>query len=540
MAERTGAEVLVSQLAARGVKRFFGVPGGDCSLDLIDAAERAGIRFVLTKTEDSAAIMAGVTAELTGSLGVLMTTRGPGLANAANGVAWAALDRAPLLVISDGYETDQAYVSHQRFDQSALMAPLVKGALRLDDTALLGKLPALLDAAQSAPAGPVYLEVTGRGVRPKLADAGAAPGPTLAAPPALDRNAVIEARAMLAAATRPAIIAGLQARNPRAQAGLRKLAERWRCPVYLTYMAKGAVADADPRLAGSYIGGAGEAPTLKAADAIVMYGADPIEFPPQPWKYGAPVIDLTRYPVDRHYFTAKVSLVGDLGVAAAELATAVEGSAWTPDDLAGARAEIHRRAHAGGGAAITPQSIVEAAAGADGAAAARARVTVDAGAHMLSVLALWQAREANDVLISRGLATMAFALPAAIGASLVDPDRPVIAFTGDGGLMMCAGELATAAELGCRLTVVVFNDASLAMIGVKQRQRKFPAAGVDYARPTDFATVARGFGCRGYRVEKGGELAPALADAMRGAGPALVDVVLDPAPYNEQLRALRG
>jgi acetolactate synthase-1/2/3 large subunit len=88
--------------------------------------------------------------------------------------------------------------------------------------------------------------------------------------------------------------------------------------------------------------------------------------------------------------------------------------------------------------------------------------------------------------------------------------------------------------------VVVFNDSSLAMIGVKQRQRKFPAAGVDYAQATDFAAVARGFGCRGYRVEKGGDLAPALADAMRGAGPAVVDVVLDPAPYDEQLRALRG
>jgi acetolactate synthase-1/2/3 large subunit len=535
MPERTGAEVLVAHLAARGVKRFFGVPGGDCSLDIIDAAERAGIRFVLTKAEDAAAIMAGVTAALDGSLGVLMTTRGPGLANATNGIAWAALDRAPLLVISDGYENEQAYVSHQRFDQFALMAPLCKGALRLDDPAALAKLPALLDAAQSVPAGPVYLEVTGRGVRPKVGD-GAVPGPKLAPPPALDPNKLVEARALLAAATRPAIIAGLQCRDARAQAGLRRLAEQWRCPVYLTYMAKGAVAD--PHAAGSYIGGAGEEATLRAADAIVMYGADPIEFLPQPWKYATPVVDVTRYAVDRHHFTPKVSLVGDLGTAAAELASAVEGSGWTPGELAGARAEIHRRAHAGGGAAVTPQSIVEAAAAADGAATAR--VTVDAGAHMLSVLALWEAREVNDVLISRGLATMAYALPAAIGAALVDPQRPVIAFTGDGGLMMCAGELATAAELGLRLTVVVFNDSSLAMIGVKQRQRKFPAVGVDYARPTDFAAVAKGFGCRGYRVEKGGDLGPALADALRGTGPAVVDVVLDPTPYNEQLRALRG
>ena len=537
MPERTGAEVLVAHLAARGVKRFFGVPGGDCSLDLIDAAERSGIRFVLTKTEDSAAIMAGVGAGLDGSLGVLMTTRGPGLANAANGIAWASLDRAPLLVISDGYENEQAYVSHQRFDQFALMAPLVKGSLRFDHPAALAELPALLDAAQSAPAGPVYLEVTGKGVRPGAGN-GAVPGPKPAPPPALDANGLVEARALLAAARRPAIIAGLQCRDARAQAGLRRLAAKWRCPVYLTYMAKGAVGDADPHAAGSYIGGAGEEATLKAADAIVMYGADPIEFLPQPWKYAAPVVDLSRYPAGRRHFTPKVSLVGDLGVAASELASAVEASSWTPDELAEAKAEIHRRAHAGGGAAVTPQSIVEATATTAGAATAR--VTVDAGAHMLSVLALWQAREVHDVLISRGLATMAFALPAAIGASLVDPDRPVIAFTGDGGLMMCAGELATAAELGCRLTVVVFNDSSLAMIGVKQRQRKFAAAGVDYGRSTDFAAVAKGFGCRGYRVEKGGELGPALDEAMRGTGPALVDVVVDPAPYNEQLRALRG
>jgi acetolactate synthase-1/2/3 large subunit len=103
--------------------------------------------------------------------------------------------------------------------------------------------------------------------------------------------------------------------------------------------------------------------------------------------------------------------------------------------------------------------------------------------------------------------------------------------------MMCAGELATAPSLGCRLTVVVFNDSSLAMIGVKQRQRKFPAAGVDYAsRP--ISPRSRRVGCRGYRVEKGEDLGRAR-QAMRGAEPAVVDVVVDPAPYNEQLRAAR-
>ena len=536
MAERTGAEVLVSHLAARGVKRFFGVPGGDCSLDLIDAAARAGIRFVLTKTEDSAAIMAGITAGLDGSLGVLMTTRGPGLANATNGVAWAALDRAPLLVISDGYENEQAYVSHQRFDQFALMAPLVKGALRLDDPGALARIPALLDAAQSAPGGPVYLEVTGNGVRPRVPDAGAAPGPKVAKPPALDSNKLVEARAMLAAATRPAIIAGLQVRDARAQAGLRLLAAQWRCPVFLTYMAKGAVAD--PHAAGSYIGGAGEEATLKAADAIIMYGADPIEFPPQPWKYAAPVLDLTRYPVDRHYFEPKVSLVGDLAAAAAELETAVEGSAWTKDELAAARAEIYRRAHAGGGAAVTPQSIVEAAAAVEGSAA-RAGHRRCRRAHAFGARALAGARGRRGADLARARDH---------GVRAAGRDRRVARRSGSAGDRFHRRRRPDDVRGGARhrgRARLPAHRRRLQRLEPRDDRREAAPAEIPGGRrglrqSTDFAAVAKGFGCRGYRVEKGEDLGPKLAEAMRGAGPAVVDVVVDPAPYNEQLRALRG
>jgi acetolactate synthase-1/2/3 large subunit len=134
---------------------------------------------------------------------------------------------------------------------------------------------------------------------------------------------------------------------------------------------------------------------------------------------------------------------------------------------------------------------------------------------------------------------MGFALPAAIGSALADPDRPVVAFTGDGGLMMCTGELGTAAQYGCKLVVVVFNDASLTLIAAKQRRRQLPGDGVDFS-PADFASVAKGFGCAAFRVERPEDLGPALKSAFASKGPALVDVVVNPHAYHAQIISLRG
>jgi acetolactate synthase-1/2/3 large subunit len=158
---------------------------------------------------------------------------------------------------------------------------------------------------------------------------------------------------------------------------------------------------------------------------------------------------------------------------------------------------------------------------------------------MLPVLHLWDCLEPRQALISRGLATMGFALPAAIGSCLAEPDRPVVAFTGDGGLMMCLGELGTAVQAGCKPVVVVFNDSSLALIGDKQRRRQFAKAGVDFS-PTDFSRIADGFGWAAYRVANQAQLADAVSRAFAADGPALIDVEIDADAYHEQIMALRG
>jgi acetolactate synthase-1/2/3 large subunit len=535
--KQSGAAALIAQFKARGVSHIYGVPGGDCSLDIISAAESAGIRFVLSRGENSAAMMAAAAYQVSGKLGVVLTTRGPGIANGVNGVACAMLDRCGIVIISDGYENEQAFVSHQRFDQQRMLEPVVKGSLRVDSTAALPALGRLLDLALASPAGPVYLEVTGQGMRNDVASLAlplqpaAPPEPTACLP-----SGIAAARKLMASARRPVIIAGLQTRSPGAAEGLRALAARWQCPVLSTYMGKGALPDADPLMVGHFMAGGAEDETMKSADLILAYGADPIELLPKRWPYEAPVIDLFTYPFPRNHYVPAVALVGDIGAAAAALSQGLPRSRWKADEVRALKAHMRERATALAPGAITPTLLARSVCA---KLSSDTRVTVDAGAHMLPVLAFFKASRPYDVLVSRGLATMAYALPSAIGAALTDPERPVVACTGDGGLMMCAGELATAAQAGCKLTVVVFNDSAIAMIGVKQNQRGFERQGMDYSK-SDFAAVARGFGCEALRVEDPAQLDDALDKALAAPGPVLVDVVVDPATYGSQIKSLRG
>lgn len=528
------ADALAKRLAQHGVKRIWGVPGGDCSLDILDAAQRHGIHFVLTRAEGGAAMMAMADAQLTGAPGVILTTRGPGLSNAANGIACASLDRVPLLVIADGHETDMGHVSHQRYDQMALMAPITKAQSALESSDPVAELDRLVEIALSGPPGPVYLELVGQRVRPPFVSP-ERPVPARPQPPAPQPEALAAARAVLGRAKRPIIIAGQQAREAGAAAGLRWLASQWEAPVLTTCMGKGALSDRHEWLLGPFISGAAEDPMLRAADCILLYGADHIEFMPKKWAYaGTPVVELTTHAMARPYLAPQALVVGDLGQAAMALEDAVAPGGWDAAQVADARETMRALARTPA-QGIGPHQVVEAAL----AVAPEARVTADAGAHILPAVALWQTREPLDFFITRGLATMAYALPNAIGAALADPSRPVIAFTGDGGLMMGAGEIGVAVQEQANVKVVVFNDASIALIEVKQRRRQFPLHGMRYP-PTDFAAIARGFGATGIRVETLAQLEPALRQAMATPGPVVVDVAVDGQAYHGLVPALRG
>ena len=533
------ATALARAFKAHGVRRMFGLPGGGSSLDLIEAAQRERIPFILTRHECAAVFMAAATAELEGSLGVALTTKGPGAANAANGVAHAALDRNAVAVLTDGFSPRiRKYVTHQWYDQRALLAPLVKGHSLLDDARAGADIARLLDLARAPRRGPVHIELTSAAARAQIA-----PPPLRKPDPGLTAAGgapVKRARALLAKAHRPMVVAGLEAAQPAIAAALRKLVAELDCPALVTCKAKGVIADDDAHFVGIFTGGLAEQPTVKQADLIILVGVDPVELILQPWPYDIAVLELgfTRHPV--HYVKAACTVHGDLASSVIALHGAARGGGWQRAGIAQLRVAMRTSlAYQGNGSGLTPQQVVEAAAQVAATLPQWPRVTVDAGAHMFSATAFWPAHQPCDLLISNGLATMGFALPAAIASALSGPRRHTVAFTGDGGLLMCLGELATAVDTGARIVVVVFNDGALSLIDIKQQQRKLPSRGVRWARP-DFAMAMRAAGGRGYRVNSLGAYRRALVQAFAGEGPALIDVQVDPSGYQAQLAAMRG
>ncbi len=546
-ASTNAADAVAAALVDAGVPRVFGVPGGGSSLDLIAAAHRRGLPFALARHETAAVIMAAVTAELTGRPGAALVTRGPGVANAANGVAHASLDRAPVLLVADGFAgAERAFANHQWFDHAAMLAPVTKAAAKaVEPGAAAGPMAAaLLAASLSAPRGPVLLELSGAAAR---APAVLAPPPGTPTAPVPPNAAALEAaRRLLAGAERPVLIAGLEAAAaPDACTALRRLLEALGCPGLVTYKAKGVVPDAHPLFAGVFTGGAAEAPVLAEADLILLAGADPVEFIPQPWRYAAPVLEIGAAPRAAHYATPSAALHAPLRPALAALAEgARRGVAWTAREVESHRAAwLARVANgptaAGGNRGLSPQAVVELAQRACRRAGADPRVAVDAGAHMFPATSFWQASRPGDLLISNGLSTMGFALPAAIAAALHDPVRGALAFTGDGGLLMALGELATAAALGAKLVVVVFNDAALSLIGIKRDERSLPEGALGWP-VVDFAAAMRAFGGLALRAATEEEYAAALDRALATPGPALIDVPVDPESYPAQIKALRG
>jgi acetolactate synthase I/II/III large subunit len=535
-ASRSSAEMatdLVAALAAAGTRLVFGLPGGGSNLDVVGAAERAGLRFVLTHGETAAATMAGVAAELTGVPAACLVTRGPGVASAINGVAQALLDRQPIVVISDCVEeAARDRVSHQRIDQRALMAPVTKASLRYGPADIDVPAQAVALAAAGRP-GPVHLDFD----------------PTATSEPELSATSGVHApvfakswEAAVRDARRPVIVAGVGARGDLLTTALDRLLVTHDVPVLTTYKARGVISDRSPNAAGVATGARAEAPVLEAADVVIGIGLDPVELIPAPWPYPAPVVLVGSWAIDDStYFGDRLvgEVVGELPALVDALAEVVR-----PDWPRGA-AQRHRAAAIDAIRAavpadpngLTPQEVVTIARA---AAPAGTVATVDAGAHMLPAVPLWEVGAPGELLISNGLATMGFSLPAAIAAALVEPTRHVVCFTGDGGLGIALAELETLARLNGKVIIVVFNDAALSLIAIKQSTEGHGgAAAVSYAS-TDFAAVAAGFGIGAVRVADPASYRSAFEAALRRDGPSLLDVAVDPSSYPAILAAIRG
>ena len=525
------SRVIARGLADAGADTVFGMPGGGNNLDFIGAAEAEGLRFVLAHAETPAAIMAAVYGDLTDTPGACVVTRGPGAASTVNGVANALLDRQQLILVADAVSAaDYGRIAHQRIDQRALFAPVAKRSVTVGHGNAAETVSSAIDAAMAHPRGPVHLDFdpTGASTVPDaVVDDGVVDPVDLEPLCRLLRNA-----------HRPVVLLGVGARG--LVGPVRSLLDSSAVPVLMTYRAKGVIGDSAANSAGLLTGATTEAPLLHAADLIVLIGVDSVELIPNPWPYAAPVVSVAAWADLSPYLVPEVALVGDLEKLIAVLAEhwpAVRWAATAGNDHRDA--ELTRLLNAGPDhvRGLAPQAVVQRTRA---AAPAGTIATVDAGAHMLCAMSLWACESVDEVVISSGLATMGYALPAAIGAALARPGRQVVCFTGDGGLGMCLGELETLRRLDLPVTIVVFNDARLSLIAIKAKPEGNGGDNAIGYQRIDFATVAAGYGLRAARADSPTSLDAALAESLHDGGPALIDVVVDPSGYSEILTAIRG
>jgi len=529
------AELLVRCLENEGVARIFGLPGEE-NLDVMDALLDSPIHFVLCRHEQGAAFMADVHGRLTGEAGVCLSTLGPGATNLVTGVADANLDRAPLVAITGQAGLARMHKeSHQYLDLVRLFEPITKYNAQVKRAQTLPEVVRkAFKVARTEKPGACHIDLPEdeagavvEGATPLRCQQPFTPVPS-------DRQ-IERAVAVLREARAPLILAGNGVIRGRAAAALARFAERMNIPVAHTFMAKGAIPYTSPLSLGSvglqahdYISRG-----FDRADCVITVGYDLVEYAPDQWNPHKDKrilhVDASPAEVDAHYIV-EVGVVGEIATALERLAERAPAS--QDQGYASLRNVIREQlaAHADDpGFPVKPQRILSEIRRALGP---EDIVLSDVGAHKLWIARMYPALAPNTCIISNGFAAMGIALPGAIAAAFLHPERRILAATGDAGFLMNLQELETAVRERRRLVALIFNDGGYGLIDWKQRQHFGRPSHVAFGNP-DFVALAESFGALGLRVAAADELGPALEAAFAAGRPAVIDCPVD---YRENLR----
>ena len=529
----TGAALILTLLERQGIETVAGIPGG-ANLPLYDALNASPIRHVLARHEQGAGFIAQGMARVSGAPAVCFGTSGPGATNLLTAIADAKLDSIPLVAITG--QVPRAMIgsdAFQEIDTYGLTIPITKHNWLVRSAAeLLDVIPEAFRVAASGRPGPVVVDVP-KDVQNEVIELRGLPHPGHAdAPPPLDRAAVTRAAELLDGARRPILLIGAGVIAAGASDLVRALAERTSTPVASTLLGLGAMPDGHP-LALGMVGMHG-APyvnhLLEECDLLFAVG---MRFDDRATGKAAefcPNARIVHVDIDASELgkikTPLLAVRADAGQALAELLPQTapkRRAAWRArvDELR-ASAPLARP---GADDPTTPYGIVRAAAELAGDDAI---VTTDVGQHQMWVAQAYPFRRPRQLLTSGGLGTMGFGLPAAIGAALAAPDRPVLCFTGDGSLLMNLQELATAAEERVNVKIILLNNGHLGL--VRQQQELFYGGRYQASRfhaEPDFAALARAFGIASTRLGDASDPRDALARALETPGPCLVDVPIE-------------
>ncbi len=533
------SDLLVKALENEGVEYIFGVPGEE-NLDFLESLRTSSIKLILTRHEQGAGFMAATYGRLTGKVGVCLATLGPGATNFVTPAAYAQLGAMPMLMIT-GQKPIKASKQgrFQIVDIIAMMQPITKFAKQIVNVQNIPSIvrEAIRLAEQERP-GAVHIELPEDIAEENVEEANMFPV-NVPRRPVCDEKSIDEAMAMIKAAKSPLLLVGAGANRKRIKAALEAFIGKSDILFFNTQMGKGVIAGFHDHYLGTAALSDGDYLhcAIDRADLVINVGHDVIEKPPFFMNHGGlKVIHINFSPaeVDDVYFP-QLELVGD--IAASLEAITAKYDTVEPHDFSffqRVRAEVMVQIKEGADDPrfpLAPQRIVadvRKVMPEDGI------IALDNGMYKIWFARNYLTTQPNTVLLDNALATMGAGLPSAMMASMLYPDRRVMAVCGDGGFMMNSQEMETAVRLGLNLVVLILRDDSYGMIRWKQKVGGFADWGLEYGNP-DFVQYADSYGAKGHRVTATEDFTSIMEKCFEAGGVHLVEAPID---YSENTRVL--
>ncbi len=530
------SDLFVKCLEEEKIEYIFGVPGEENADFMMSLEASKKIKFILTRHEQGAAFMAEIYGRLTGNPAGCLGTLGPGATNLLTGVADSNMDRSPMLVLTgQGATTRLHKESHQIMDVVGMFTPVTKWATTILNGNTIPEITRkAVRIARTEKPGAVHIELPEDVANQETDVQPLQPKRFRRSVP--DDTIVDSAFDLIRAAKRPVIIAGNGCIRKRASGQLRRLCEKTGIGVISTFMAKGAVdLDADYCL---YTVGLGSKDRVNLAiddaDLVITLGFDMVEYHPILWNPdGNKTIihaDFLPAEIDANY-QPDIELIGDLAHTLWMLNERLEALdtdlkfdlSGQHEIRAGMTEDIQEYASDDTVGTIRPQKALWDARQVLGP---EDILLSDVGAHKMWIARHYQCHEPNTCLIPNGFCSMGFALPGAIAAHLVHPDKRVLAICGDAGFLMNVQEMETARRLNSNIVVMVWEDHAYGLIAWKQETHFGRHTDLSFGNP-DWMELASAFGWHGQRVERSAQLQDALNEAFDTEGPSLVVLPID-------------
>jgi acetolactate synthase-1/2/3 large subunit len=529
MAKRKASDVFVECLEAEGVKHVFGIPGEE-TLDLNESLSHSSIEFIPVRHEQGGAYMADVYGRLTGHAGVCLGTLGPGALNLVTAVADAFLDRAPLVALTGQGDLERMHKeSHQYIDLLRVMRPITKWNARLSDAAIIPEVVRkAFKLAEGEKPGATHIELP-EDVMVEEIDARPLPrSRQLLSEPAA--RELLRAADLIRGAVSPVALAGNGVIRGNAAPALREFVRSTVIPVAETFMGKGLISPDSPSALGAVGLQSGDYSMagFEDADLVLAIGYDLVEHSPEHWnpQRDKQIICIDSVPAEiDEYFIPEVELIGDIYHVLTRLGEECrhvphQGGSTRLRDVVLGRFEQAKDDDAF--PVQPPRALYEIRQ-----ALGRDDILIsDVGLHKLWIGRMFPAYEPNTVLIANGLAGMGFAVPAAIAAKLVHPNRSVVTVNGDGGFLMNCQELETAVRLKTPIVNVVWENGQYGSIVWKQDKKFGSHFGTDFTNP-DFVKLAESFGMPAWRCGSADEFGERLRHALGLDVPSLIVLPID-------------